>query len=375
MLCVVLLAFFASSGCAYTPVFETEDGDEISNSIALMDEVVLGDVLQSLLIRGENVKKPLLLFLHGGPGYPVSPLSHEYQRKLEKYFIVVQWDQRGGGKSYGSVAPEFMTREKFLSDTHELILLLLDRYKKEKLYLVGHSWGSYLGIITANLYPELIHAYIGTGQMVDLLQQETLSHQFLVNEAKVRKNDEAIEELAGIGFPPYKDIVTGMKTKYNWLVEFGGFLYEEDSLSLLITALLTAPEYSLIDMINYIRGISFSLEEMVNNADGRFWSLSPINEITELKVPVYFISGEQDQVTPVKLISRLCEKIKAPKKRLLVLSDTGHFAFFRKSKEFTQIMASIAGQESQKIDGQIKVTDCSRENIVMRKTDFENGIK
>ena len=359
------------SGCAYTPKFDADYDVEFLDSIALMDEVVLGGVPQSLLIRGESIAKPLLLFLHGGPGYPVSPLSHEYQRDLEKHFIVVQWDQRGGGKSYGSVAPEFMTKENFLSDTHELILLLLDRYKKEKLYLVGHSWGSYLGITTAHRYPDLIHAYIGTGQMVDLLKQETLSHQFILKEAKSRENKQAIDELATIGFPPYKDIVNGMKTKYSWLVKFGGFLYEEDSLSLLIYALLTSPEYSVVDMYRYIRGISFSLEEMVKNADGRFWSLSPMDEISELKMPVYFISGEQDQVTPVKLIYQLCKKIKAPKKRLLVLSDAGHFAFYRKNKEFTNIMLGIAQQENDYAGSQISVTDCTHQNIVMRKIGSE----
>jgi len=166
--CILLVVTLATIfiGCASTPPIRDDKGNTIINSIAIMDEVVLNGATQSLLIRGENRDNPLLLFLHGGPGNPASVFSHSYQREMEKYFTVVQWDQRGSGKSYGSIPAESMTKDQFLADTHALIVLLLKRYDKQKLYLIGHSWGSFLGITTAYKYPELIHAYVGTGQMV-----------------------------------------------------------------------------------------------------------------------------------------------------------------------------------------------------------------
>ena len=152
LLVAIILLFLSRS---FTPKIRGAD------SIASLEKIRLGGIEQIVLIRSKDVSNPILLFLHGGPGSPLMPFAHVSDRELEKEFIVVHWDQRGAGKSYSkNTNPANLTIEHYLSDTHELIRYLCERFGKEKVFLLGHSWGSYLGIMTTHRHPELLHAYI-----------------------------------------------------------------------------------------------------------------------------------------------------------------------------------------------------------------------
>ena len=130
---------------------------EAENSVADLIKINIGGFEQWVLIRGESINKPILLFLNGGPGTTNIGIAADTQKQLEKNFIVVNWDQLGAGLSYNkSIPKEAMTIEKMIEYTKELIQYLLNRFEKKKVYLVGHSWGSLLGILTAKRYPEYI---------------------------------------------------------------------------------------------------------------------------------------------------------------------------------------------------------------------------
>ncbi|NJO83717.1 MAG: alpha/beta fold hydrolase [Blastochloris sp.] len=139
------------------------------NGIESLEAVTLGGVEQWILVRGEDRTKPVLLWLHGGPGQPTMMLAHRHDRELVKQFVVVHWDQRGAGKSYNAaLTPEQVTPELLIADTHELALQLRERFNAPKIYLIGHSWGSMLGALTVSRYPDLFAAYIGVGQAVSV---------------------------------------------------------------------------------------------------------------------------------------------------------------------------------------------------------------
>ena len=165
-----LVTVFALSllvlGCiAKTPPFCDEAGNILPASVALMEYVELGGLKQWICVRGESVDKPLLLILHGGPGDAEVIPFRWYNAGVEKDFIVVHWDQRGAGKSFSpSIPKDSMTIEQILSDAHELVDYLKKSFGKEKIYLLGHSWGSMLGALLASRYPEDFVAYIGMGQ-------------------------------------------------------------------------------------------------------------------------------------------------------------------------------------------------------------------
>ena len=138
------MLLFISSGCvSTTPQIKDEQERVKSQSIATFEEVEIGGIKQYLLIRGEQIENPVLLFLHGGPGYPQIAFARKYQKELENDFVVVQWDQRGAGKSYSkTIKEESMNREQFIKDTLEVVEYLKSRFTVQRIVLVGHSWGS-----------------------------------------------------------------------------------------------------------------------------------------------------------------------------------------------------------------------------------------
>ena len=168
VLAVGLLGSWFWSRAASTAPFVDAAGKLLPDSIASLERVMLGGVEQGMLIRGSNVDNPVLLYLHGGPGTSELGMVRQHNMPaLEKHFTVVVWDQRGAGMSYSARHPESaMTVEQFIADTHELTQLLRQRFGQAKVYLVGHSWGSALGVLTAQRYPDLHHAYVGVGQVV-----------------------------------------------------------------------------------------------------------------------------------------------------------------------------------------------------------------
>jgi pimeloyl-ACP methyl ester carboxylesterase len=172
-----------------------------SAGIASLEKIRLGGVEQWIQIRGNDRTKPILLFLHSGPGFPEMPFSH-VNAPLEKDFVVVQWDQRGSGKSYSPLIPESsMTIEQFVADTHELAQLLLRRFGRPKLYLVAHSWGSIVGALTVLNYPELFYGYVGISQAVDPPESERMMYRFALETATAQGDEKAVKELHRIGLP------------------------------------------------------------------------------------------------------------------------------------------------------------------------------
>src|SRR5579864_528927 len=135
------------------------------SSIASLERIRIGGVDQYILIRGNDSSLPILLFLHGGPGMPAMYLAHSFQHELEKDFVVVQWDRRAAGKSYREDISSTLTNEQLVADTVELTNVLRARFHQDKIYLVGHSWGTYLGMLVIARHPELYHAYVGIGQL------------------------------------------------------------------------------------------------------------------------------------------------------------------------------------------------------------------
>ncbi|MBE2235407.1 MAG: alpha/beta fold hydrolase, partial [Anaerolinea sp.] len=177
---VVLLAALVaySQWAAHTPAIAGPDGKPLPNSIASLEKVRLGGAEQWLIIRGQDVDKPVLLFLSGGPGASEAARVLRFNRELEKQFIVVIWEQRGCGKSYPARGD--LTVKRYTSDVIELSELLRQRFDEQKIYLVGHSWGTIIGLRAAQERPDLFHAYVGTAQMVDVLETDRMIYDLVL---------------------------------------------------------------------------------------------------------------------------------------------------------------------------------------------------
>ncbi|MDP4094965.1 MAG: alpha/beta hydrolase [Bacillota bacterium] len=314
---------------SYTPA--------IHNGISEIRKIRLGQLDQYILIRGENIHNPVLLYLHSGPGTTEMISFRKAHRKLEKYFTVVYWEQRGTGKSYSSRIPEAsMTIEQLVSDAHELAEYLKEEFGKEKIVVVGHSWGTALGLRLVQKYPDSFYAYVGSGQEVKPSEGEKISYRYTLEKA--RGNASAMRELKSLDSPaPYLTIdnegnwLEKLKIERKWLVKFGGETYGRSDNSLLFNlGTIMAPEYTWMDYIRFGTGSSYSLKRMWPE----IMQLDFFRQIPEVKVPVYFFQGRHDYNTPSTLVEKYFNNIKAPYKELVWFENSGHHPMYEEPDKY-----------------------------------------
>jgi len=340
---LVLLIFGGIFGCLlvimrpHTPPIKDDRGKVIPGSIASLEKVKLGGLEQWINIRGRDSTGPVVLFLHGGPGMPMMYLAHKFQRSMEEHFVCVQWDQRGAGKSYSKKVPaESLSVEQILADAAGLTLYLRERFNKEKIYLVGHSWGTYVGILLVKRYPKLFGAYVSMGQVVDDMKGREIADSFIREQAHKAGNQDALDEMA--------ENPDGFREK--WLFAFGGELYAETSYTPFIMAGLKSPEYGLFDIQKVAKGSSYSSQHMTYDAiKGTI-----LENIHSVDVPVYFFTRRHDYTTPFALIELFFEKLEAPSKRLIWFDKSAHFPFYEEPERFSQKMVDIVLSETQKLE-------------------------
>src|SRR6266536_1987969 len=183
-----------------TPPISGSNGEVAPGSIAEVAYLHLGGLAQWVMIRGESLDNPLLILLHGGPGWSETHFFRRFNSQLEKAFTVVYWDQRGSGKSFDSKIPKSsMTVEQFIADLDELVDTVCARVGKPKVAIFGHSWGSVLGPLYAARFPEKVAVYVGSGQIGDWAASELASYEWALGEAQRLDNRKALKELCAIG--------------------------------------------------------------------------------------------------------------------------------------------------------------------------------
>jgi len=303
-----------------------------------LEAVRIGGIDQWIEVRGQDLDNPILLFIHGGPGVAFIPLAGAFQGRWEKHFTVVQWDQRGAGKTYESNDKELqrktMNIPQMEQDTLEVANYLRNRFKKQKVFVLGHSWGSILGLWMAHEHPELIYAYVGVGQFVDFEQNEKVAYQNALEQARQSHNEQAMKDLESI--VPYPTPDADQKKEQvarNWEGQLlgpppAGISFTDGGR--LLTDLFSAPEYSLVDDVGFLRGMSFSLDTFfpqVTKVDLAKLGL-------EFRVPIFFFEGRYDQYCPSSLIWDYSEEIKAPQKEFVWFEKSGHFPFFEEQQKF-----------------------------------------
>src|SRR5262245_56843275 len=175
------------------------------DGVERLERLRFGGVDQWVSVRGADRRNPVLLHIHGGPGYVSMPMSWWFTRGWEEYFTVVQWDQRGAGKTYllndpAATAPT-LTLDRMLADVEEMTNWVRRELRQEKIFVIGHSWGSYLGLRLANRHPDWLYAYIGVGQMIDGPESERRGWAFALDAARRAGNEDAVRELEAIA--PY----------------------------------------------------------------------------------------------------------------------------------------------------------------------------
>ena len=287
------------------------------------------------MIRGESVFNPLLILLHGGPGFTEMRLFRYFNETLEKDFTLVYWEQRGTGKSFDRKIPKSsMTVDQFISDLDELVNLLCRRFSKDKVAIYGHSWGSALGVLYAGLFPEKTSVYVGAGQIGDWPASELASYEFVLAEAERRNNRKAVKQLRTIGRPPHTS--RKMQVQRKWLVRFCG-IARGISLWKFFRVILRGPEASIFDLPNMVRGVLFSSNTMWIGVS----ALNLETMVPALQVPVFFFLGRHDHVIDAETSAAYFDLLAAPSKKLVWFDESAHQPPIEQSTKFNTTMAEL----------------------------------
>jgi pimeloyl-ACP methyl ester carboxylesterase len=305
------------------------------NAVARLEKVRIGEVDQWLLIRGENTSNPVLLLLHGGPGAAQIGFNRDYQKELEKHFIVVNWDQRGAGLSFSkSIPKDSMSVNQFLNDAIEVTVYLKTLFQKEKIYLIGHSWGSILGMLAIHKHPEHFHHYFGVSQVVSMRAAEELSYELILGEAKARNKPKAVTELTNIGKPPWSSLRHD-KVHQKYVESFGGGIsYDGKLTNEFIKKLLKSKEYTFLDVVNHLKGQLFSMKAML--VELRNLDLKDV--IHDVEVPVTIIMGKHDLMVPHAPTQQFFEQLHAPSKEWLIFEDSAHSPNYEELEKFSYLV-------------------------------------
>ncbi len=303
-----------------------------------LTKVEIGGTKQMILTRCVSEENPILLFLHGGPGFSHIPLAKKYQALLEREYTVINWDQRGTGLSYSkSVLESSMTADQFLRDAYEVIEKLLKAFGQPKLYIVGHSWGSYLGIHLARMHPEKIHAYIGISQVVDVNKASQMTYNHIWSLAEKDNNHIALEALKDIEHPYYES-EKSFQIVRKWVEHYradNGL----DFTKILLSAILRGSTYKPWHVVKFIKGLNFSQKLIREDA-----YISLFETSTTYEVPLYFIMGSYDMTTPIALVRSYVEQISAPVKKVYKIDDAGHCPHLQCFEEIGEIMSAIKNE-------------------------------
>lgn len=315
------------------------DGEPIAGSVAELVALPIGGHQQMLMIRGRDVSGPVLLYLAGGPGgTDLGAVRRDVG--LEEDFVVAVWEQRGAGKSYAALDPaETLTVDQLVSDTIEVTDYLRERFGVEKVFLVGQSWGSTLGVLAVQARPDLYYALVGVGQMVSQRATDVMFWEDTLAWAEATGDEELAAALRRNGPPPYAELL-----RYDPVVshEHDWNSYPELDLSNEMPGILFVPEYSFMDRVNAFRGFldtNATLYPQLQEIDFR-------RDVPSLGVPFYMVLGEHEARGRAVVAEEWFAMVEAPMKERFVIEGAGHRAHFDRPPEFRALMRHVLEQSA-----------------------------
>ena len=298
------------------------------NSVDKSHLIEINGIKQWISVRGHDLNNPILLFLHGGPGSAFSGLAYSYQSGWEEFFTVVNWDQRGCGKSNVNINQP-VTSKQLIDDATQLITYLRREYSKEKVFAIGHSWGAYIGLTLAKNIPKQLYGYVGLGQMFGVKINYETTYRTLIEQARkiddkkmlnlLNKLGKQVPDISDKNYLQWIGGISRALSKYgmSWRSQLGS---SKLMARIFIIAILS-PDLKILDALRSLGGSKAYVETLfkdVHESDLRD-SLG-----TQYDLPMIFISGKHDNQTPNILVKGFYDKINAPFKKFVMLENSAH---------------------------------------------------
>ena len=310
---------------------------EGADSIDEAGYVPISGTEQWISIQGEDRTRPVLLFVHGGPGDASSAWAYPYFRGWEHDYVVAQWDQPGAGRTLSrSGVPTALSLDRMVEDGVQVAQYLHERLKQPKIILVGQDWGSVLGLLMIKQRPDLFLAYVGTGQIVDPVQDERDAYALALKTAQDALDAQAVAELKAAGMPPYVEGSPAQQLLARWRDACEGAENARFRAARLGFA-LAAPDYSVHELDDWLDGRSISAQLLARQQR----EFAPRRLLGSFGVPIFVIQGAGDCTSPAPLAMHWLEEVQAPRKQFLSIQDAGHFAVFVRSESFVRAMSGL----------------------------------
>lgn len=307
-----------------------------------VETIPIGGIGQVVSIRSQDLRNPVLIYFHGGPGFVEMPLDWWWDRGWDEYFTVVHWDQRNAGKTYvasGANDPASLTPERFQQDAEEVVQWARRRFGKRKVFVLGHSWGSMLGLKLAAAHPEWLHAYIGMGQLTDGLESERRGWAWSLARAKADGNREAVRELEGIA--PYAATgpvpVAAIMTQRKWLNYYGGAAWRRTGGDFEAAAFKLAPEYADEDVRRAFEGQPAVTQALLPKV-----LATDLSGIRTLRTPLILLLGRHDINVSSVVAAEWYAKVRAPSKRLVWFERSGHHVTSEEPGKLLTTLVTVA---------------------------------
>ena len=285
----------------------------------------IGGIDQWLTVRGQDRDNPIILFVHGGPASPVTPTLWQFQRPIEEYFTVVNYDQRGAGRTLGEVDPESISDSihipRYVDDAIEVAEHIRAKYGQRKLILMGHSWGTIIGMGAALKRPDLFHAYVGIGQVINVHENERISFDYALEQSRAHHNAQAVKELEAIAPYPGTTPITRERivTARNWAQYYGGLSAYRASSDYFYDAPKLSPEYAPEDVCSVDEGNRFTLGRILPE----FLAVD-YSQVRAFPIPVVMFMGRHDYTTPSAPTQRWLDGVQAPYKQGVWFENASH---------------------------------------------------
>lgn len=341
LLLLVVAGALALTARTDTPAFRDAEGRIIDTSIAEERRMALGGTEQYVLIRGRDRTAPLLVFIHGGPGYSAMPFNRLLNADLENDFVFVNWDQRGAGYSFSAGKDRSaLTLDQIVEDLDDLVDALCSEFGQDQVLLIGHSWGSVVGLEYISRHPEKIAAYIGVSQVADGSESEVESYRWAVDQARRQERADLSADLEDIGPPPY-DSIKDMWNQRRALTELGG-VWRRDPHSGLYYFLqyLSIPEFAWPGFINLARGGNLSMEAL----NATLFGYDAFEAHPVLDAPVILMEGVHDQIQSTRLAQAYLDQLAAPKKSLIWFEQSAHMPHWEEPERFNAEVRRVAAE-------------------------------
>lgn len=336
LICVggLLLFSMASFGQQTGPANEytkareiVEDFNKIvtPNGVEESYEITVGGVKQWVFVRGQDRDNPIILLVHGGPASPMAPVAWLFQRPIEEYFTVVNYDQRASGKTYAANDTTNLGKtiyiDQYVNDAIELVAFIKRKYGKGKVILMGHSWGTIIGMRAALKRPDLFYAYVGIGQVINSQDNERLSAEYALKQATRQKNEVALQELRSISPYPGNQIITRERiiVARKWPQYYGGLSAYRTNSFYYFKAPLLSPVYTAGDVAAIDKGSQFTLGRILPE----FLNVD-FKSVKSFPVPVFLFMGRHDYTTPSEPTDSWLKQVKAPLKKGIWFENSAH---------------------------------------------------